>query len=46
MPSTMLRRSGGYARPRTPEMTLNVTPESPMPISTPHVRTSASGVVA
>ena len=44
MNKDMLRRSGGYARPSTPDMTLNVTPESPTPISTPHVRTSPNVV--
>ena len=31
----MLRFSGGNARPSTPAITLNVTPDSPVPISTP-----------
>ncbi len=46
MPSTMLRFSGGYARPSTPATTLYVSPESPIPISTPQLSMSASGVVA
>ena len=46
MPSAMLRFSGGYSRPSTPATTENVSPERPVPISTPAVRISMSGVVA
>ena len=40
MPSAMLRFSGGNLRPSTPDTTLYVTPDSPMPISTPAVSTN------
>ena len=46
MPSAMLRFSGGNARPSTPDTTEKVTPESPVPIRTPAVRTIISGVAA
>ncbi len=42
----MLRFSGGYARPSTPATTLNVSPDRPVPISTPQLSTSISGDVA
>ena len=44
MPSAMLRFSGGYRRPSTPETTLYVTPDWPMPISTPAVSTNVNGL--
>src|SRR2546425_442024 len=43
MPSAMLRFSGGKARPRTPEITLNVTPDKPTPIRTPADITNCHG---
>src|SRR4029079_7555627 len=42
MPSAMLRFSGGNARPSDPAITLNVTPDSPVPISTPAASTNVS----
>ena len=46
MPSAMLRFSGGNVRPMMPAKIENVRPDRLVPISTPAVSTSVSGVVA
>lgn len=44
MPMAMLRCSIGTARPTTPRITENDVPDSPMPISSPALAESCSGV--